>query len=181
MTVVIDLKNAGAYIGALPDHHRNLAISALRIAAAHCVQTIQSVIIPSRNPQPVDRGIYRAGWKVDSIPEGAVFYNDSPIAAIVEHGVRGSNVKIGRKMLAALAEWVVRKGMVKKIAGGVQNTAQTNAAMSIAWAIAKAAAAGRGFHNRYSDGGQQIMSECNVRFTNEYVRDEIQRAIGGDQ
>jgi hypothetical protein len=57
-------------------------------------------------------------------------------------------------------------------------TATQNAAMSMAWAIAKKAAAGKGFHNRFSGGGQQIMSDCNLRYTGEYVVAEVTRAIG---
>lgn len=179
-STTIDLSQAGAHFGALVDDRRAKAVAATRIAAAHCVQTIQIVIIPARTPQPVDRGLYRAGWKVGLIESGATFYNDNPIAAIIERGVRAGNIKIGTKLLNALAAWVVRKGLVARIKNDAQGTATANAAMSMAWAIAKKAkASGKGFHNRFAGGGQQIMSECNLRFTHEYVRDEVVRALGG--
>jgi hypothetical protein len=140
-----------------------------RVAAMRCIATIQTVIIPSRHPQPVDRGIYRAGWKPETLPDGAAFYNDSPAAALIEYGVRGENVKIGRKLLAALAEWAIRKGLVTKD--------DPNAAQSLAWAIAKKAASGKGFHNQKPGGGQQIMGECNATFTTQYTKEAITREL----
>jgi hypothetical protein len=174
----IDLKAAGAFFGELDGRRKRQAIVGCKLAAARCVQTIQTVIIPARTPQPVDRGIYRAGWKIEPLDNGAAFYNDSPVAAIIEHGVRASNIKIGRKLLAALAAWVIRKGLVLRMKNDAHGTATQNAAMSMAWAIAKKAAAGKGFHNRFSGGGQQIMSDCNLRYTGEYVVAEVTRAIG---
>jgi hypothetical protein len=173
----LDLKDAGAYFGALSGKRRTQAIEGCRLAAVHCLQAIQVVIIPSRNPPPVDRGVYRAGWKIELLEDGAAFYNDNPIAAIIEKGVRAGNIKIGMKLLNALAAWVVRKGLVRKIKGDAHGTATSNAAMSMAWAIAKKAKAGKGFHNKFSGGGQQIMSECNIRFTPDYTREEVTRAL----
>jgi hypothetical protein len=174
----IDLKDAGAYFGELAGKRRDLAVAGCRRAAVHCLQTIQVVIIPSRTPQPVDRGIYRAGWKVESLPDGAAFYNDSPAAALIEKGVRATNIKIGRKLLNALAAWVLRKGLVKRKSNDYQGTSAANEAMSMAWAIAKKAASGKGFHNHFAGGGQQIMSSCNLLYTEEYVREEVTRALG---
>lgn len=163
----IDLKDAGAHFEKLAGKRRDAAIAGCRLAAARCVQTIVATIIPSRDPPPVDRGIYRAGWKTEVLPEGAAFFNDSPAAAIIERGARGENIKIGRKLIDALAAWVRRKGIAKS----------KTEAVGIAWAIAKKAAAGAGFHNRRPGGGQQIMGDCNKTYTRRYMKAEVERKL----
>lgn len=201
----IDLKDAGVFVDQLSADMRAKAIVGLRRAAARGLQTIQTVLIPSRNPQPVDRGIYRAGWKIKAIPDGAELYNDSPAAALIEGGVRAANIKIGRKMLTALAEWVIRKRLVKvrtskktkftymqgdgpfsravllqrgkKHKRGI--TSETWAeAMSMAWAIAKKAKAGKGFHNQRAGGGLQIMKQLRQDFLPGYIETEVKRQLG---
>jgi hypothetical protein len=110
---------------------------ALLATANRVVQHITTVIIPAINPQPVDRGAYRAGWRAKRIPEGAEVINTVLHALFIEDGVRGENVKIGKKMIDALAAWVRRKG----IGGTVSKTGKVrkpseDTARAIAWAIA---------------------------------------------
>lgn len=167
MPTEIDLKDAGFYFEKLAGKRRDAAVAGCRLAAARCLQVIVATIIPSRNPPPVDRGIYRAGWKTELLTTGAAFYNDSPAAAIIEHGARGENIKIGRKLIKALTAWVRRKGIAKK----------KSKAKAIAWAIAKKAAAGQGFHNRQPGGGQQVMGECNKTYTKRYLKEEVTRRL----
>lgn len=83
------------------------------LSACHrTVQYIVSDLIPKAMPQPVDRGIYKAGWMVRSDgEEGYSVANRVPHATIIEHGVRGENVKIGKASLDAIAAWVQRKGI----------------------------------------------------------------------
>lgn len=89
-------------------------------AAVRTVSHIQTQIIPKEKRVPVDRGLYKAGWKWFAESSGAVLvYNGMPHASLIEDGVRGSNVKVGRKMLEALAGWAKRKGLV----GGKQKSA----------------------------------------------------------
>lgn len=148
------------------------------MAAVRGLNTVVTVIIPSRDPTPVDRGIYRAGYKVGMIPEGATVYNDSPAAAIIEGGVRASNIKIGRKLINALAQWIIRKGIVKRGKGAKGAADAITEARSIAWAIAKKAKAGKGFHNQRPGGGLQIQAQLNRDFIKQYVREEVMRALG---
>lgn len=55
------------------------------LSAAHkAVATIQTQIIPTRSPSPVDRGIYRLGWRARQETFGASFGNAEPHAAFVE-------------------------------------------------------------------------------------------------
>lgn len=107
---------------------RAAAVRGLHSAAARGVQIIQTELIPARVPQPVDRGLFRAGWRFFLDEDGAWLTNTEPHAGHVEHGVRAEHVKIGKRMIAALAEWAARKGLAS--AG--------EEAVSAAWAIAKA-------------------------------------------
>lgn len=83
-------------------------------AAMRTLQHIQAELIPKAMPHPpIDRGVYRAGWRVtgDLVTTPIIIENPVPYAAIIEYGARAENVKPGRKMLAALTEWVKRKGL----------------------------------------------------------------------
>jgi len=163
----IQLKDAAEFIGNIGPELTAKAVLGVRKAGARALGTLVTVIIPSRDPQPVDRGIYRAGWKLRLIPNGVEIYNDTPAAAVIEYGARAKNIKIGRKLLNALAEWAVRKGMAKDLEEGI----------SIAWAIAKKAKAGKGFHNRKPGGGQRIMEELVQKYLPGYVRDAVRLEI----
>lgn len=174
---VIRLEDAGAFVGTLSEELRAKALVGVRKAAARGLQTVVSVIIPSRTPQPVDRGIYRAGYKVQSTPNGADIYDDDPIAGIIENGVRAANIKIGRKMLTALAQWAIRKGLVKRKGGKHRYSKQWDDAMSMAWAIAKKAKQGKGFHNQRPGGGLKIQEQLNKDFIPRYLREEVPRAM----
>lgn len=89
-------------------------------AGLRLLQTIQVTLIPKAMPHPpVDRGIYRAGCAIDGDPgygethdpTPVTVYNPTPQAPIIEWGARAENIKIGKKMIDALSEWVVRKGI----------------------------------------------------------------------
>lgn len=110
---------------------------ALLAVAMRVVQRITTEIIPALRPQPVDRGAYRAGWRAKRIPEGAEVVNTVLQALFIEDGVRGENVKIGRKMIDALAAWVRRKGIgAKADKNGKMRKPSPDEARAIAWAIA---------------------------------------------
>lgn len=57
---------------------------------------------------PVDRGTYRRSWRFEDMPGGAVVYNFSPHAPVIELGRRA-----GGRMppLSVIADWVRRKGV----------------------------------------------------------------------
>ena len=103
---------------------------AMVATAARLVAHIQNEIIPNLEPPPVDRGLYRAGWRHKAVKGGAEVYNSTPHAPFIEHGVRAENVKVGRRMIDALAAWVLRKGIAGKGRGAKAEARQ------IAWAIA---------------------------------------------
>lgn len=139
----ISIDEAPAWVRRLEGRLRTAAEKGLLSAAHRLVGVIQETI--DREPRkPVDRGIYRAGWAVRRVAHGVLVYNATPAASLIEYGVRAENVKIGRKMIDALAEWVLRKGLVggrgqKRDAGGRFLNAGERAveARRIAWAIAQ--------------------------------------------
>lgn len=165
-TTVIDLKDAAKYFGhEWPTKFRSAAIRGLLSAAMRGVQVIQTSIIPSRNPSPEDRGTYKAGWHFGPIVNGAELWDDSPAAAFIEDGVRAANVKPGRAMLTALAEWALRKGLVS----------DPKEAKSAAFAIARNMQK-RGIFNRGSTG-LGILREFVEKYAETYSKEEIEREI----
>jgi hypothetical protein len=164
MTTVLDLSEAPAWFAALGEEKlKPAALLGLYSAALRSVQTIQAVIVPGLTPQPVDRGLFRAGWHAFKTFDGAVIENTEPHASFVEFGVRGSSVKIGAAMIRALTEWVERK----RLASGKD-------AISAAWAIAKSMQAKGIF-----DGGRgfRILETLRERYLTRFVEEEIAREI----
>lgn len=143
-------------------------LAAVQAAALQVVEDIQTRLIPGAKPPPVDRGVYRAGWRMRPKKWGAEVANAVPHAGFVEHGVRGSNVKPGRKMIDALAAWAKRKGLVKgKGKGAVM------AARSVAFAIARSMRR-RGIFNRGKGFGILRRALLPVQ---KYVQRELKREM----
>lgn len=141
---------------------RAAAERGLLAAAVRTVSHIQNEVLPKENPQPVDRGIFKAAWRASRIPKGAMVSNTSPQAPFIEYGVRSENVKIGRAMIDALAEWVVRKGI------GAREESR-----SIAWAIAKSMQQ----HGIFNGGtGLRILEKAGTKIP-EFIKEEIQREM----
>jgi len=150
-----------------PKKFRTAALRGVRKAAARGLRVAQTQIIPARVPQPVDRGIYRASWKTQVIPNGAEIYTDAPHSPFIENGVRAESVKIGPMILSALTEWIIRKGIAK----------QFTRARRIAWAIAKAMQDGAGIFNRNGQQGLGIMKELRDQRMPAIIREEVEREI----
>jgi len=130
------------------------------------VNEIITFIIPSRTPQPVDRGLFRAGWKTMPDEWGCTVENMEPHAVFIEEGVH--NIKVGRAMIDALAEWAIRKGLATK-----------EDARSRAWAIAKSmekrghifGVNGMGILRELVEGGKM------QQFIDEEVKREVEREL----
>lgn len=136
---------------------RGMHSAALRLSAY-----IQTVVIPEASPQPVDRGIYKAGWganSVSKIPGGAAIYNRTIAAPFVEHGVKRATFGA----VPALTEWVVRKGI-----------ASADQAKSVAFAIVKAAQRKGGFFKQGEGLGifKTAMEEIPT-----FIKEEVEREI----
>jgi hypothetical protein len=164
-STVMDMKQAAGYFGdKLPKEIQQAVQRGLLSAAMRMLQDITLRIIPSRSPQPVDRGIYRMGWTAYS--EGgaqpyAIVENTTPHAGFIEYGV--TNVKPGAAMISALAEWASRKG----IASGED-------AKRAAFAIAKNLQR-RGIFN--GGKGLRVLEEAMTRAP-QYIDEEVMREIG---
>jgi|TARA_Y100000034_G_C6876919_1_gene401210 hypothetical protein len=166
--VKIDLKDAGNFMEKVVSKAiREGAKKGLYSAALRMVSIIQTRIIPQTTPKPIDRGIYRAGWVAGQDNDGSAYYeNTVPHAAMIEHGVRASNVRIGTAMIDSLTEWVQRKG----IASGPT-------ARKVAWAIALNVARGKGI---FGPDGLQIMGKANkqlAKVVEQEVAREVDRAL----
>ena len=129
----ISIHEAPAWVAKLGKQKHAAALRGVRSAGERLVAHIVTEIIPREPRIPVDRGIYRAGWRTRPLPNGVLVYNGTPHATFIEDGVRGDHVKVGRAMVDALAEWVKRKGLT-----GAAKKEETRAqARSIAMAIAQ--------------------------------------------
>lgn len=145
----IPLSAGPAAIQALTGKLRKRAGLALYSAGLRGVQVLQTRLIPAAVPQPSDRGLYKAGWRCEphragDTVDGCDIFNVEAHAALIEKGVRGANVKPGRLMINALAQWARRKGLK-----GAEDPKQARA---IAFAIANRMKqrgifnGGQGFH-----------------------------------
>ena len=166
------IDQAPAWVRRLGDKQRRAGVLGLQSAAARLVSIIVGEIIPREPRVPVDRGIYRAGWRVRPLPDGAVVYNSTPHATFIEDGVRGDNVKIGKALIDALTKWVQRKGLT----GAAKSAEAGTEARRIAWAIAKSMQK-KGIFN--GGGGLKIMARARTRIPgliDEEVRREMRRS-----
>jgi hypothetical protein len=166
----ITLEQAPAWVGRLEGELKRAALRGLYSAAQRMVGVVGETIA-NESRVPVDRGIYKAGWRARALPDGATYSNATPHGVLIEDGVRADHVKPGRQMIDALAAWVVRKGLVGA-ARGVEAAAEGR---RIAWAIAKSMQKKGIFNN---GGGLKIMAKANRRLPailEEEVRREIER------
>ena len=169
-----ELDKAEAWVVHVEHECRDAAVKGLRSAAHRGVQKIVAEIIPSKKPQPVDRGIYQAGWHAMDQEGGADIENLQPHAVFIEEGVRAANVKIGRAMIQALAEWAQRKGLLGRRARSASGKArQDKEAQSAAWAIAKSMQR-RGIFGQHGLG---ILRELVEKHLEEIVREEVEQEI----
>jgi hypothetical protein len=163
----LDLEDAPDFFGRrIQKAIREGALKGIYSAALMGVVEIQTRIIPQLVPQPVDRGVYKAGWTAVKDDEGADIENLAPHAPFIEDGVRASAVKVGGTMISALAEWAVRKGI-----------ADSASALSIAWAIAR-----RMKQTGIFGQGLQVTSKLEQlmpAIVEREVAREIERAIAG--
>lgn len=155
----IDLKDAAKFIAGIK--MKQAGIRGLRSAALRGVNEILTFIIPSRTPEPRDRGIYRSGWRSVELPLGATVQNDEPHAVFIEEGVR--NVRVLGKAQGPLAAWAIRKGIA---------TAEN--ARSVAFAIGVNMKK-RG--NIFGPGGMGVLRELVEGKLADFVKEEIEREI----
>ena len=146
---------------------------ALLSTGMRVLQRIITVVIPSYPRQPVARGTYRAAWRFKQTEDGCEIYNTSPHGPIVEYGARAANIKIGRKMIDALVDWLKIKGI----------ESNPKKARGIAFAIANNMKEGMGIFNGEGSspyGGLRVMDKA-VETLEEILREEIARELGKNE
>ncbi len=186
---VLQLADAAVHFRKLNQDMLAVAERGLLSAAMKGVAVIKSEIVPSRSPQPVDRGVFRAGWKYRVIPGGAEIFNDEAHTPMVEGGVRASNVKASRALVEALLEWTMRKGIVGRLDSAVVKKAKSGHAtsqlvvnvhksrhMEVVWAIINRMKK-RGIHNRDGVPGQGILRELIEKRMSGIMDEEITREL----
>jgi hypothetical protein len=173
---------------------KKAALAGAKSAAFRLVSLIQNDLIPGEKYPPVFDNAYRAGWHPEATPTGAEVTNTVPHAAIIEWGARGENIKIGRAMIDALAEWARRKGLAGRQLGLSGKAARAPsgdvlvASRQIAWAIAKAmqgagqrgSAFDRGIFNRDGQKGLRIAERAAQRapaILVEEITGELRKAL----
>lgn len=174
----ITIDKAPGWVMDLEGKMRKAAMRGLLSAGHRLVGVIQNEIIPREERIPVDRGIYRAGWRVRKVEGGVLVYNGTPAAAIIEDGARAENIKIGRKMLDALTEWIIRKGFIKTVktrddAGRFTNAKRDAEARQLAWAIAQSMKK-KGIFNKGQ--GLKILAKARRRLP-QLIVEEVKREI----
>lgn len=175
----VPLKKISAELDRIAKQNHEAAIRGLRAAAVRIQGLIITETIPRTKPTPVDRGIYRAGWTVDILPNGARLRNWVPWAYFIEEGVLPKRVKISRKMIDALTEWVRRKGIggtTKHTNGGPVLVEKPTPliARSIAWAMATVMKKRTGIHG--GKGGRGILKRT-LFYAPKFIEAEIIREI----
>lgn len=161
----VDLKYGAREVEKMGLRAKRAVAKGLWSAAIRGVQVIQTQLIARATPSPVDRGLYRGGWRHGPLHEGGELvggelWNPEHHAAIIERGARASNVKIGRAMIDALEEWVRRK-----------HVGDPEAARSTAWAIATDMKR-RGI---FGPKGLRILEDLMVRLMPGIAAEEIRR------
>lgn len=167
MTERITINQAPAWAKRLEGKMHDAALKGVRSAGQRLVAHVQEVV-DAEPRKPVDKAIYRGAWRAKQVPNGSLVYNDAPHASIVEDGVRAENVKVGRKMIDALADWVDRHGMVRDVG----KAGRAAAARSVAFAIANSMKV-RGI---FGGTGLKIFHKANAA-TPRFLEEEIQREL----
>jgi hypothetical protein len=164
----ISITEAPAWVKGLEGALHRAAVRGIHSAGQRLVGHVQEVIA-SEPRQPVDRAIYKDAWRSTPEATGAYVHNDSPHAVFIEDGVRGDHVKVGRKMVDALVEWVQRKGLTRD----VPKESRSSAARQIAWGIAKSMQK-KGI---FGEGKGLHILEKALRMAPKFIEEEVRREI----
>ena len=169
MSIVLTLEQAADHFaikGQFADNLRVAVLKGLYSTALRAKNEIVTKEIPKVDPPPVNKGVYRAGWQVQKIPNGAVFYNSVPYARYIEWGVSALDVVASTKAIEALAEWARKKF------GGLDEKQALRVAYAIMTNMKKHGIFGRG-------KGLQIMTTYVEERLFYVLKEELTREING--
>lgn len=167
MPTVLTLEQAAGHFairGQFADKMRIAVLKGLYSSALFSKNYIVSKEIPNADPPPVNKGVYRAGWQVQKLPNGAAFYNSVPYARYIEWGVPAMNVVTSAKAIEALAEWARKKF------GGLEEKQALRVAHAIMTNMRKHGIFGRG-------KGLQIMTKYAIEVLPGVIEEELTREI----
>lgn len=185
------IEEADKWLNVVALNMKGAALKGLYSAALRMQQHIVINIIPSITPEPTARGTYKAAWRTVRLPNGAEVVNTLFQAILIEKGVRAENVKIGRKLIDALVEWIHIKGIgahttvtvapsgknSKTRSGITITTTVTKAAdaeaRQIAWAIAQSMRK-HGIFNRGK--GWNVLGRA-TKLAPQFIREEVAREL----
>ena len=91
-------------------YHREIVKQIQVSVKMHAPAIIQAIIDGAKPYPPVNTGEYRRNWKVRNITDGALLYNPTKQAGIIERG-RRPGFGVSREGQEALARWVHLHGM----------------------------------------------------------------------
>lgn len=183
MPTVVTLKLASStYTSALRDAMIKGASKGLYSVALRMVSKIQTEIIPAEVREPSARGVYKTGWRAERFRDGAMYYNSSKVAPLIEYGVRGENVRVGRAMIGGLIEWLRIKGIAsnevvaRRIAFAIAMTMANEAKMrhSKSGRVRTLPGKGRGI---FKGTGLRIMGKANTKFLDKVLATEVTREV----
>ncbi len=133
------MADLSGYVVGLTKKRHNAVVQAIQDTCATRGLSAVQQVINGMKPPPVDRGTYRQRFKVRLLKNGAAIYNSLPYAPVIEWGRRAGKMP----PLSVLVDWVIRKGLVPRVRKGKLGKGwtvwdQREAAMQIAWMIARA-------------------------------------------
>lgn len=172
------LEDADKFVDALAMGFKEAAELGLLSAAQKTVEHIQTVVIPDTKPNiPVDRGIYKGAWRAEKCEGGAVVYNDSPAAGVIEDGAKGTSIVIGRKLIVALAAWIRRKGIGSTTVNRRNGTTSSvKATVTEATRMAFAIAQSMKVKGIFQGKGLKVLERAEEKIP-EFIREEVAAEI----
>jgi hypothetical protein len=98
------LENVGSLFDRMRVEFPAAAVRGLQSCALELVRDIKSKII-AESGLGTGRGRYKAAWRAEPLPDGAMVLNSTNYAAVIEYG-RRPGAAIGWNMVAGILDWL---------------------------------------------------------------------------
>ena len=110
-TTTVSLNDLGKWPVEVIAKSSHLMLCALQQSVSlHGPRLVQQSVDAVRPHKPVSTGVYRAGWRVEKLVDGAALMNGVLYAGIIEHGRRPGK-GVSKEGQEAIARWVHLHGM----------------------------------------------------------------------